>query len=75
MRRELLSRLRALEAKMPEPTKPGKRQLPDWLVKGCVEQGARVDASGNLNLESIKGLSGRGIDHTSDADTGSPGEV
>ncbi len=39
MRRELLSRLRALEAKMAELTKPGKRQLPDWLVKGFVQQG------------------------------------
>jgi hypothetical protein len=67
--------VRALEAKMPEPTKPGKRQLPDWLVKAFVEQGARVDASGNLDLESIKELSGRGIDHTSDPDPGSPGEV
>jgi hypothetical protein len=75
MRRELLSRLRALEAKMAELTKPGKRQLPDWLVKGFVKQGARLDASGNLDLEWIKERSGRGIAHTSDPDPGPSGEL
>ena len=56
-------------------TEHRKFQFPDWLVKRWAEQEPRPDASGELDLESMKDLSQRGIDHTSDPDIGPPEEV
>jgi hypothetical protein len=74
MRKALLTRLRALEASMRYSTKPRKSLFPDWLVERWAEQGPRPDASGELDLESMKELSRKGTDPSSDPDIGSPGE-
>ncbi len=75
MSKTLLKRLIALEARMLYSTEPRRFQFPDWLVKRWAEQEPRPDASGELDLESMKDLSQRGIDHTSDPDIGPPEEV
>jgi hypothetical protein len=56
-------------------TEHRKFQFPEWLLKSWAEQGPRPDASGELDLESMQAPSRRGIDHTSDPDTGPPEEV
>ena len=74
MRKALLSRLNALEARMCYLTKPRKSLFQDWLLERWAEQGPRPGASGELDLESMKELSQKGIDPSSDPDIGSPGE-
>jgi len=39
-------RLRALEKRRPDPSKPRKAFLPAWLLADFKEQGLRIDASG-----------------------------
>ena len=46
MRSSLLRRLRALEAKSPDPTELQKPLLPAWLIEEAKKQGVRFDASG-----------------------------
>ena len=46
MRSALLRRLKALEAKSPDPTELQKSLLPPWLVEEAEKQGVRFDASG-----------------------------
>jgi len=74
MRKTLLTRLMALEARMPSSTEPRKSMLPDWLVKSFVEQGGRLDASGNLDLASLREPP-PSIDQSSDPNIGPPEEV
>jgi hypothetical protein len=52
MRPAILGRLKALEAKSPNPTKPGKGLLPAWLMEKLEEQGVRFDASRLIGMES-----------------------
>lgn len=56
-------------------THPRKPMFPDWLVEGWVEQGARLDASGNLDLNSLKDPPLSVIDDSSDPDSGPSREV
>jgi hypothetical protein len=42
----LQRRLKALEAKSPDPTEPQKALVPAWLVEEAGKQGVRLDASG-----------------------------
>ena len=42
----LQQRLKALEAKSPDPTEPRKALLPAWLIEELGKQGVRLDASG-----------------------------
>jgi hypothetical protein len=46
MRSALLGRLKALEAKSPDPTESQKPLLPAWLTEELEKQGVRFDASG-----------------------------
>ena len=75
MQKAILRRLIALEARMRSLTEPRKSLLPGWLVKAFVEQGGRLDASGNLDFESLRDPPTRGIDHSSEPDIGPPVEV
>jgi hypothetical protein len=75
MQKALLKRLIALEARMRCLTKPRKSMIPDWLLKRWAEEGPRPDASGELDLESMKEDSRRGIDQSSEPDIGPPGEL
>jgi len=49
MRNSLIRRLIALETSA-RSSGPGKAILPAWLIESLVEQGARVDARGDLDL-------------------------
>ena len=42
----LHQRLKALEAKSPDPTEPRKSLLPAWLIEELEKQSIRLDASG-----------------------------
>jgi len=42
----LQQRLKALEARSPDPTEPQKALVPAWLVEEAGKQGVRLDASG-----------------------------
>ena len=42
----LQQRLKALEAKSPDPTEPRKALVPAWLVEEAGRQGVRFDTSG-----------------------------
>jgi hypothetical protein len=75
MQKALLKRLRELEARMRNLTEPRKPPFPDWLVKMWAEDDARRETSGELDLESMKDDSRKGIDPSSEADPGPPGEV
>ncbi len=46
------SRLRALEKRQPDTTKPKKAFLPAWLVSEIMEQGIKFDDSGRPILNS-----------------------
>jgi hypothetical protein len=52
MQRNVLSRLRALERRLPEGDKPLKPPLPDWLVSDLQKENVRFDASGRPDLSS-----------------------
>jgi hypothetical protein len=53
MRNSLIRRLIALEASA-RIVGPGKTMLPAWLVESLVEQGARLDARGQLDLTWLR---------------------
>jgi len=53
MRRDLIRRLVALE-KSTRSSGPGKAMLPGWLIESLVEQGARFDARGDLDLSWLR---------------------
>jgi hypothetical protein len=51
----LQRRLKALEAKSPDPTEQRKALLPGWLIEELEKQGVRFDASGypeKIGMES-----------------------
>ena len=52
----LQRRLKALEAKSPNPTEPRKSLLPSWLNEELGKQNVRLDASGypeKVGMESV----------------------
>ncbi len=50
MRRDLIRRLKVLEGKKAGDARPPKPMLPAWLLEDLVEQGAWLDADGQLDL-------------------------
>ena len=54
MRNSLIRRLIALETSVRSSGRPGKSMLPAWLIESLVEQGARLDASGDLDLTWLR---------------------
>ena len=46
-------RLKALEKRLPDETKPHKALLPEWLMEDLGQQGIRFDASGRLEKSSF----------------------
>ena len=54
MRQGLHLRLKALEARLPDETKPHKALLPEWLMEDLRQQGIRFDASGRPEKSSLQ---------------------
>ena len=54
MRQRLNLRLKALEARLPDETKPHKALLPEWLTEDLRQQGVRFDASGRPEKSSME---------------------
>ena len=52
MQRNVRSRLRELERRLPEGDKPLKPPLPQWLVSELQKENVRFDASGRPDLSS-----------------------
>ncbi len=55
MTRNLRLRLKGLEAKAPDQTRPPKAILPAWLLERLRQQGIRVERAGLRNV-SITGV-------------------
>jgi len=54
MRRILVRRLEALEGRLIEGARPRKSMLLAWLLVDLVNQGARLTASGELDLAWLR---------------------
>jgi hypothetical protein len=54
MRQRLNLRLKALEKRLPDETKPHKALLPEWLVEDLRQQGIRFDAFGLPEKSSLE---------------------
>src|SRR6202795_5044863 len=54
MRQRLNLRLKALEKRLPDETKPHKALLPEWLTEDLRQQGIRFDASGLPEKSSLQ---------------------
>ena len=54
MRQRLNLRLKALEKRLPDETKPPKAPLPEWLMEELRQQGIRFDASGLPEKSSME---------------------
>ena len=54
MRQRLNLRLKALEKRLPDETKPQKALLPEWLMEDLRQQGVRFDASGLPEKSSLE---------------------
>jgi hypothetical protein len=54
MSQRLHSRLKALEKRLPDETKPHKAFLPEWLMEDLRHQGIRFDASGRPEKSSLE---------------------
>jgi hypothetical protein len=54
MHQRLHLRLKALEARLPDETKPQKALLPGWLMEDLRQQGVRFDASGRPEKSSLE---------------------
>jgi hypothetical protein len=54
MHQGLHLRLKALEKRLPDETKPHKALLPEWLMEDLRQQGVRFDASGRPEKSSIQ---------------------
>jgi hypothetical protein len=50
---KLRQRIEQLEARHASIRQPVKRMLPGWLIEEFVQQGARLDVYGNLDLSSL----------------------
>ena len=50
---KLRQRIEQLEARYASVRQKVKRMLPGWLIEEFVQQGARLDVSGNLDLSSL----------------------
>jgi hypothetical protein len=54
MHQRLNLRLKALEERLPDVTKPHKALLPEWLMEDLRQQGVRFDASGRPEKSSLE---------------------
>ena len=54
MHQRLNLRLKALEKRLPDGSKPPKALLPEWLMEDLRQQGIRFDASGRPEKSSIE---------------------
>ena len=54
MHQRLHLRLKALEERLPDETKPRKALLPEWLMEDLRQQGMRFDASGRPEKSSLE---------------------
>ncbi len=54
MLQRLNLRLKALEARLPDGSKPPKALLPEWLTEDLRQQGIRFDASGRPEKSSLE---------------------
>ena len=54
MHQRLNLRLKALEKRLPDETKPHKALLPQWLMEDLRQQGIRFDASGLPEKSSLE---------------------
>ena len=54
MLQRLNLRLKALEMRLPDVTKPHKALLPEWLMEDLRQQGIRFDASGRPEKSSLE---------------------
>ena len=54
MHQRLNLRLKALEERLPDETKPHKALLPEWLMEDLRQQGIRFDASGRPEKSSLE---------------------
>jgi hypothetical protein len=54
MHQRLHLRLKALEKRLPDETKPHKALLPEWLMEDLRQQGIRFDASGLPEKNSLQ---------------------
>ena len=54
MLQRLNLRLKALEERLPDETKPRKALLPEWLMEDLRQQGVRFDASGRPEKRSLE---------------------
>ena len=54
MHQRLHLRLKALEERLSDETKPHKALLPEWLMEDLRQQGVRFDASGRPEKSSIQ---------------------
>jgi hypothetical protein len=54
MLQRLNLRLKALEMRLPDETKPHKALLPEWLMEDLRQQGVRFDASGRPEKSSME---------------------
>jgi len=54
MHQRLHLRLKALEMRLPDVTKPHKALLPEWLMEDLRQQGVRFDASGLPEKSSLE---------------------
>ena len=54
MRERLNLRLKTLEERLPDQTKPHKTLLPEWLMEDLRQQGVRFDASGRPEKSSLE---------------------
>ena len=54
MHQRLNLRLKALEKRLPDETKPHKALLPEWLMEDLRQQGIRFDASGLPEKSSLQ---------------------
>ena len=54
MHQRLNLRLKALEKRVPDQTKPHKALLPEWLMEDLRQQGIQFDASGLPEKSSLE---------------------
>ena len=54
MQQRLYWRLKALEERVPDETKPHKALLPEWLIEDLRQQGIQFDASGLPEKSSLQ---------------------
>jgi hypothetical protein len=63
MRAGILRRVRLLEQRLPDDTRPVREILPEWLLKNLAAQGIPCDASGRPDWEMVAQLRAERLGH------------